>query len=290
MAEAITVGLVGAGPWAATVHAPMLAAGPETRLAAVWARRPEAAADLAAAHGAHACASFAELLDRCDAVAFAVPPDVQEVLAIEAAHAGKGLLLEKPLAGSLDGARRVADAVLGAGVGSLVVFTFRFGAATRRFLADAGPFAAFGGYFLNATGAFLSGPYSRSPWRHARGALLDVGPHGVDLLSAALGDVVDVAARESRGWVQLSLAHERGASSVAMLSCSIPGDPRHVCELFGEQGTLALLERRDAYTFDRLRAEFAAVVRTRAPHECDVRRGLYVQTVIDRAERALTAS
>jgi len=31
----IVVGLVGAGPWASMFHAPMLAAGPETRLGMV---------------------------------------------------------------------------------------------------------------------------------------------------------------------------------------------------------------------------------------------------------------
>src|SRR5690606_24187086 len=48
-ADALTVGLVGAGPWASMFHAPAIAGGPETRLAAVWARRPEAAGELAAA-------------------------------------------------------------------------------------------------------------------------------------------------------------------------------------------------------------------------------------------------
>ncbi|MFE6133357.1 gfo/Idh/MocA family oxidoreductase, partial [Streptomyces sp. NPDC056437] len=37
----VRVGLVGAGPWARAMHARMLAAGPETTLTAVWARRPE---------------------------------------------------------------------------------------------------------------------------------------------------------------------------------------------------------------------------------------------------------
>ncbi|MDQ1396460.1 MAG: hypothetical protein QOG64_1719, partial [Acidimicrobiaceae bacterium] len=44
MTGALAVGLVGAGPWATMVHAPVLSAGPETLLAGVWARRPEAAA------------------------------------------------------------------------------------------------------------------------------------------------------------------------------------------------------------------------------------------------------
>src|SRR5687768_1179657 len=104
----VEVGLVGAGPWAATMHGPVLAAGPQTRLAAVWARRPEAAARLAARLGTHAAGSYEELLDRCEAVAFAVPPDVQATLAPRAARAGKALLLDKPIALDLAGARALA--------------------------------------------------------------------------------------------------------------------------------------------------------------------------------------
>ena len=94
----VRVGLVGAGPWAGMFHAPMLSADAGTTLAAVWSRRPEAAEQLATAHGATAASSFGDLLSRCDAVAFSVPPDVQAELAPTAALAGKHLILEKPLA------------------------------------------------------------------------------------------------------------------------------------------------------------------------------------------------
>ena len=73
----IRVGLVGAGPWARLFHAPMLSASAAVSLAAVWARRGDAAQELATEFDVAAAASFDELLDRCDAVAFAVPPSVQ---------------------------------------------------------------------------------------------------------------------------------------------------------------------------------------------------------------------
>ena len=46
-APPLAIGLVGAGPWA-QVHARHLAAHPGIRVSGVWARRPEAAAALAA--------------------------------------------------------------------------------------------------------------------------------------------------------------------------------------------------------------------------------------------------
>lgn len=112
----VATGLVGAGYWARQVHAPMLAAGPETRLAAVWARRADAARTLAETHGAQAVPAFDDLLDRCEAVAFAVPPDVQAELAIRAARAGRAVLLEKPIAVTVERARALAEAVDAAGV------------------------------------------------------------------------------------------------------------------------------------------------------------------------------
>ena len=41
--SSLRVGVVGTGPWAHLVHAPMFAVHPRTTLAAVWGRRLDAA-------------------------------------------------------------------------------------------------------------------------------------------------------------------------------------------------------------------------------------------------------
>lgn len=112
----INVGLIGAGPWARATHARMLAAGQETQLTAVWARRPEAAREIVDTYGAMAAGTPEELFERREAVAFAVPPAAQAELAVRAAKAGKAVLLEKPLGLDLASAPAVADAVAEAGV------------------------------------------------------------------------------------------------------------------------------------------------------------------------------
>lgn len=289
--DPLAVGLAGAGPWATMVHAPLLAAGPETRLAGVWARRPDAAAALAAAHGVPAFATFDELLDGSHAVACAVPPDVQPGLAVRAAQAGKPLLLEKPLAATAADARRVADAVGEAGVGSLMVLTYRFGEGVRAFLEGAGAFGADGGRAWWVSGAFLGGPFSTSPWRRRHGALLDVGPHVLDLVEAALGPVARVdGTRSSRDWVELVLTHEGGALSGVSLSCRVAiADSRAGVELYGGGGVLEVDLRKDRGPagLATLRSEFARVARTGEPHPCDVRRGVELQVLIERAEAAL---
>lgn len=283
--EPVEVGLVGAGPWAATMHGPMLAAGPQTRLSAVWARRPEAAAQLAARLDTYAAGSYEELLDRCEAVAFAVPPDVQATLAPRAARAGKALLLEKPLALDLNGARALADAVAEYGVVSQLVLTKRYHRSTRDFLTAAATFEATGARTHYLHGAFLGGAMATG-WRLTRGALYDLGPHLLDLADAALGPIEKVRATgDSRRWIELTCLHRGGTVSQMSLSGAVGlARSRAGIELFGPAGSLAL----DFATVDHdqcwptLRAEFAAAVRSGVPHPLDVRRGLMLQGLLDR--------
>src|SRR5271168_2375633 len=78
---AMRFGLVGTGYWAKITHAPALASTPGAELVAVWGRDPAAAAALAGEYGATSYTDFGPFLDDVDAVAFAVPPDVQAPLA-----------------------------------------------------------------------------------------------------------------------------------------------------------------------------------------------------------------
>lgn len=287
---AIDVGLVGAGPWAHLVHGPMLAAGPETRLAAVWSRRIDAATALAAQLGGVAVERFEELLDACDAVAFSVPPAVQAELAAVAATRGKAVLLEKPIAEDLDGAEHLADAIARAGVVSQLVLTWRYTAGVRAFLQRARALRPFGGRGSFVSGGLLSGPFA-TPWRLQHGALLDLGPHVIDLLDAALGEVVGVRAHgASLGWTGLLLEHESGAVSEASL-CGTAGIEPHAASVsvFSNGGSAEVdcVAATGAETFATLRAEFAAAVAAGEPHALDVHRGLHLQRVIAAAQAEL---
>ena len=268
------------------MHGPTLAAGPETALVGVWARRPDAARALAADLGTTAAGSYDELLDRCEAVAFAVPPDVQVELAVRAARAGKAVLLEKPVAVTVAGAERVADAVGEAGVVSQIVLTKRYHPATRAFLATAAEFAATGARARYLHGGFLTGPFANG-WRLAHGALLDLGPHLLDLVTAALGPVDEIASHgDPTGWLELTCVHRGGAVSQLSLSGAV-GLPRSRAgvELYGPAGVVEIdfAEVDHAACWPVVRAEFARAVRTGVPHELDARHGLALQRLLDRA-------
>ena len=292
MTEPVAVGLVGAGPWAALVHAPMLAAGPHTRLAGVWARRPTAAAEVAGRHGAEAFDDVDALFAACDAVAFCVPPDVQAALAVRAAAAGRHLLLEKPLAGDLSAASALVDSIAAAGVGSMMVLTWRYAARVRAGLEEARSLAPFGGRGRFLGGGLLGGMFA-TPWRLERGPLLDVGPHVIDLLEAALGPVVDVRAHgDLLGWVGLLLEHEGGAVSEASL-CSTSRMPVHRSgiEVYGLDGSVDIdcTAAVDSDTFATLADELATLVRTGGAHPLDAAHGLHLQRLLAAAEGQLTA-
>ncbi len=285
-APPVRVGLVGAGPWARAMHARMLAAGPETELTAVWARRPGAAAEVAAPYGAAVAGSFAELLDGCEAVDFAVPPAVQAELAVRAAAAGRALLLEKPLGPDPGAARAVADAVARHGVVSQLVLTKRYHPATRDFLRRAAAADVTGARSCYLHGAFLGGEFATG-WRLAHGALLDLGPHLLDLLDAAVGPVAAVRGTgDPRRWIELTCEHENGAVSQASLSGSVrlPAARTRV-ELFGPAGELvydtAGLDHEECWPV--LRREFAAAVRAGRSGALDARRGLRLQELLHRA-------
>jgi len=286
----IRVGLAGAGPWAEKAYAPMLAAGPETTLAGVWSRRAEPAAALAAAHGSVAMPTFEALLERCDAVAFAVPPDVHAELAARAARAGKHLMLDKPLALELTAARRLADAVAESGVVTQLMLTHRFRPRTEAFLERARELATTGARLAFLSGASLEGRYA-TPWRREHGALLDLGPHAFDILEAAIGPITRVVGRgDPRTWVSLACTHASGAVSEVALS-GVMRLPQSVirCELYGPHGLLefdAVAGASDE-PWSAARRAFAAAVRAGRSPALDVHRGLRLQELIDEATRAL---
>jgi predicted dehydrogenase len=293
----VAVGLVGAGPWAGMLHAPMLAGGPETRLAGVWARRPEAARALAEAHGSRAVGSLEELWEVCEAVAFAVPPDVQAELATAAARAGRHLLLDKPVALTVGAAERLAAAVDEAGVVSQMVLTNRYGPRGREFLAAAEGFEVVGARCASLSGALLGDSPFATPWRRRHGALLDVGPHLFDLLEATVGPIEELSGRgDPLRWTSLVCRHAGGQVSDVSMSLTLPlAQTVFECSLYGPGGWLAYRRPPDPPTAmaelqaagATLRREFAAAVTSGISPELDVHRGLRLQRLIDAATRSL---
>jgi predicted dehydrogenase len=293
--EDVKFGLVGTGYWARVTHATVLASEPAVDFNAIWGRSADKAAALAEEFGAKPYAEYADFLDHVDAVAFSVPPDVQAELAARAAEAGKHLLLDKPVATSAAAAERLVGAVDLAGVSSVVFFTARFAPAIREWLAQVDDGAWEGAWARWIVSAFGQGsPYASSPWRREKGALWDVGPHALSLLTAALGPVVAVTADGGAGdLVHLVLHHSSGATSTASLTLGAPQPAVHVeLSLWGPAG-LSLMPRRDDGPVAAYRVALGELVANagagRRSHPCDVRFGAAVVNVLAEAERQIAA-
>ena len=285
--DVLRMGLVGAGPWAHKVHGPGIVAHPGTELVATWARRPDAAAEVAALGGATAFADFDAFLRHVDAVAFAVPPAVQAPLAAKAADAGKHLILEKPVAPDVGQAAQLVDAVERAGVTSIMVLTFRYDVGTRRWLDLVHQTTDWdGGLARWFSGTLLDAKYERSQWRHDGGALADIGPHVFDLLDAALGPVDRILqARFDHSVWHVMLGHENGRVSTAALSMHTPAEPAITdFAVHGPQGFLGFDAAGDAtQRYAVLLDDFTSLVHSKtAEHPLDVRRGLHLQRLLGR--------
>ncbi|HTW06004.1 MAG TPA: Gfo/Idh/MocA family oxidoreductase [Acidimicrobiales bacterium] len=244
-------GLIGTGYWALHVHGTGLLASDHAVLEGVWGRDPAKAQDIGRRLGSKGYRDLDSLLDDVDAVAVAVPPDVQAELAVRAARAGCHLLLDKPLALTVEAALELVQAVDEAGVASVMFFTSRFRPDVEQWLvsaAEAGPWHS--AHLVHYGNIFQPGnPFGNSPWRREYGALWDIGPHGLASLLPIMGPVTSVAARggpTESDTVHLVLSH--GAHLEA------PEPAASITTAGGEESYLAAPSSEEAAAGTRRRA------------------------------------
>jgi predicted dehydrogenase len=130
----LRIGLIGAGHFG-RFHALKLAAATRATLAGVYDPDDERAKAVAWEAGGQT-AKLDDLLARSDAVIIAAPAELHFDLAAQALRAGKHVLVEKPIAATLDQAAELAVLAKSAGlvlqVGHLERFSAAHGAVTKR--------------------------------------------------------------------------------------------------------------------------------------------------------------
>jgi predicted dehydrogenase len=206
-------------------HAPALTAHKDVEFVGVWGRNPTKAAELAKEHGAQAYGEIDALIADVDAIAVALPPDVQSPIALRAAEAGKHLLLDKPVAFTAQEANAIAAAVAERDLASVVFFTRRLLPEIADFVRDV---VATGGWtearIEHVGSIFADGnPFGASPWRKESGGLWDVGPHALAAVLPVFGPVTEVTGLTGpRDNTHVLLKHEGGAVSSLTLSVDAP--------------------------------------------------------------------
>lgn len=285
-------GVLGTGFWARTVHAAALAEHPRAELVGVWGRDLAKAKAVGAEYDVPGYADLDALLAGVDAVSIALPPDVQAPLAVRAAEAGKHLLLEKPVALTVEDADRVVAAVDSAGVASLVFVTARFRTETSVWLQQAARTSLAGGSAIWLGNNYQpDSPYKDSGWRIRHGALWDLGPHALSLLVPALGRVESVQATAGLGdTVHLVLGHSGRRVSTVTLSLTVAPLAAGVdVWVYGDAGRLTLLPDYESPVAAHTVAvdELSAAALTGGAHPCDVHAGRDAVAVLAAAQRAL---
>jgi predicted dehydrogenase len=235
MNKPVKLGLIGCGAIATREHLPgFRRAGPEQVEIVAFASRTRASAERARAlWGAGSVVdSWEEVLSRpdVDAVDIATPPDLHREIAVRAMRAGKHVLVEKPMALSVDGAREMEQAAREYGVVLETAEWPRYNGAMR-----AGARAIRSGAIGPLTGieGFLAhgGPQEWAP--HARwffekphaggGVLMDLGVHAIDGVRAVSGEEAAAVAAVISGVVS-GVEHE--ADVLFHLDSGVPGHLR----------------------------------------------------------------
>jgi predicted dehydrogenase len=149
-------------------------------------------------HGAMVDRDWRTLLarDAIDAVIVSTPPSLHLSMAVEALHAGKHVLCEKPLARSPAECRMMVEAAERVGRVLATGFNYRFYPSFRRArelllagrIGELSHVRSYGGYSAAQHG---------QAWVHdasvvGGGALLDIGIHLIDLTRFFLGEVEEV--------------------------------------------------------------------------------------------------
>ncbi len=315
----VRIGIVGAGI-AGERHAEAFAARADATITAVSELDPERGQALARRFGAVHYVDYRDMLaEPIDAVVVAVPHALHRACVLEAAAAGVHVLLEKPLATTLDDAHAILGAVEQAGVRLMMGYVHRFRPETEaaRSLIARGCL----GRPATALDRFMSGGMAETPgwvWNRVDaggGVIMYGGVHAIDRLRWLLDDeVAEVYARlatysnpaDVEDGVSAVLTFAGGA--VAVLFENAPGYGRlggWVTEIFGSEGALTLttgasLEYRGRdstqrwtygpdHRFERQAAEFIAALKEGRPPAVtgeDGLRGLEVALALYRSAAA----
>ena len=278
-------------------HGPGLMAAEGVELVGVWGRSPEKARTLVTELGVSAYDTFEALLADVEAVAFAVPPEIQAELALKAAKAGKHLLLDKPVAMTVAAAHEVHEAATAAGVASVVFFTDRFVDTSRAWFRDVRSTEGWRGGWLRWFSSLQEegNPFGSSAWRRESGALWDIGPHALSTLSAALGPIRSLTAvGGAEDLVTLVNHHESGATSTASLSVfAPPAAAGFEAALWGDIGVFPMPARPDRSASDLLAIaaeELVASTVSGESHEVDAAFGARIVELLADAQAQIDAA
>ncbi|MEK3910910.1 Gfo/Idh/MocA family protein [Paenibacillus sp. FSL H7-0331] len=207
--------------------------------------------------GAIGYTDYSEMLDdpKINVVNICTPSGLHERLAVQAANAGKHIIVEKPVALTLAAVDRIEEACLRNGVKCAVVHPNRFRPAIVELkkMIDQGRFGTIS--HVNATVRWNRNQayYDQADWRGTKamdgGVLMNQAIHNLDLLLWLMGPVKRVhaitstrlRAIEAEDVAAAILEFENGAVGVIEAASTIyPKNYEESISIFGETGTAVI--------------------------------------------------
>ncbi len=245
------VGLVGAG-FMGGVHLNAYAGIPEVEVVGVADARIESAVAGAKIVGARPYASYEELVaaEDVEVVDVCLPTAFHRDLALEAAGEGRHVILEKPIARTMEDAQQILGAFSADGprlfVGHVVRFFPEYMGIKQKI--DAGDLGKVGVVRTSRRSPFLLGWNDwYADWRVSGGVLLDLVIHDFDYLRWTLGEVERVYARGMLGreynrldYVLVTLRFESGAIAHVEGHWGYPGPFNYSIEIAGSRAMVTV--------------------------------------------------
>src|SRR5918995_6015599 len=245
------VGLVGAG-FMGGVHLNAYAGIPEVEVVGVADARIESAVAGAKIVGARPYASYEELVaeEDVEVVDVCLPTAFHRDLALRAAGEGRHVILEKPIARTMEDAQKIVEAFSGDDprlfVGHVVRFFPEYVGIKEKI--EAGGLGTVGVVRTSRRSPFLLGWNDwYADWRVSGGVLLDLVIHDFDFLRWALGEVERVYARGMLGrednrldYVLVTLRFAGGAIAHVEGHWGYPGPFNYSIEVAGSDALLTI--------------------------------------------------
>jgi len=245
----VRIGLVGAG-FIGGVHLNAYANIPEAEVVGVADASRESAVAGARLVGARPYASYDELVaaEDVDVVDICLPTAFHKDFALKAAGDGKNVILEKPLARTIEDAREILDAFSEGPrlfVGHVVRFFPEYVGIKEKI--DTGELGRIGVVRTSRRSPFLRGWNDwYADWRASGGVLVDLLIHDFDFLRWTLGEVERVYARGVLGreynrldYALVTLRFEGGAIAHVEGHWGYPGPFNYSIEVAGSRAILS---------------------------------------------------
>lgn len=199
----IKVGIIGCGSISEFRHAPEYWANQNVEIIGFYDPQRERAEKLVKKYGGTAAGDFKEITQNpaIDAISDCSTNEMHHVITTDALEHGKHVLCEKPMATTLDGARKMIEAGKKAGRTLMIAHNQRLADAHRKAKAilasgELGRVITFQTVFKHKGPEYWSENKSRSTWffdrnRSVFGAAGDLGIHKIDLIRYLLDDDIE---------------------------------------------------------------------------------------------------